>query len=511
MGLWNLNKFPFQPEKLSDNLKNGSLYRILNSPLSKKIILNYLEKDENGITKLEKFVEKFSTDTRGLFQRILKERETIVPYIIFDHICKIFEIERNKLKDMIKTPIIKKSILNVAETIVKYGVKEPLIFAQPLMVVWNITGRCNLRCKHCYEDAGILSKGLPQELTKEEKIKLMEELVETNIPTFAFAGGEPLMDPVFWDLAKIGKEGGLYMSINTNGTIITKQIAEKLKEIGFAYYGVSLDGASSQIHDDFRGVKGAFEKALNGIKNLIEVGEADKVCIAFTVAKENAIIKNQIPEMIKLRDELGIRKVVLYNYIPCGRADFSNDLTCEEREKLFEIFYDDLKQGKESLLSTAPQFGRYCKQMYELGYGQHTVIGHFTSGNAKKLKNLVELIGGCGAGRAYIAIQPDGRITPCVYIPDVYIGSMKVNGEIRKENLLFVWDNSEVLRTIRDRRNHPERYGCKGKYFSVCGGCVARSYAYFGDFTAPDPGCILNKEIIENMKLSSSCLQSGTK
>lgn len=504
MGLWNLNRFPFQPEKLSENLKNGSLYRILNSNLSRKIISNYLQKDEDGITKLEKFVEKFSTDTRGLFKRILEERETIVPYIIFDHICKIFEIERTKLKEYIKNPLIKRAILNVAETIVKYGVREPLIFAEPLMVVWNITGRCNLRCKHCYEDAGVLSKGLPTELTNEEKIKLMEEIVKTNIPTFAFAGGEPLMDPVFWELAKIGKEGGLYMSINTNGTLITEKVAERLKEIGFAYYGVSLDGAKDEIHDNFRGVKGSFERALNGIKNLIKVGEGDKVCISFTVARENAILKNQIPEMIRLRDELGIRKIVLYNYIPCGRADFGNDLTCEEREKLFEIFYEDLKSGKESLLSTAPQFGRYCKQKCEIGEGEFTILSHFSSGNAKKLKNLVELIGGCGAGRAYIAIQPDGSITPCVFMPNVYIGSMKKDGVIKKENLIDVWDNSEVLNIIRDRRNHPERYGCKGKYFSVCGGCVARSYAYFGDFTAPDPGCILNKKIVERMMKEKS-------
>ncbi|MGB9677878.1 MAG: SPASM domain-containing protein, partial [Candidatus Ratteibacteria bacterium] len=174
--------------------------------------------------------------------------------------------------------------------------------------------------------------------------------------------------------------------------------------------------------------------------------------------------------------------------------------TCEEREKLFELFYDDLKKGKESLLSTAPQFGRYCKVMCEIGEGDFTVIGHFTSGNAKKLKNLVELIGGCGAGRAYIAIQPDGSITPCVFMPNVFIGNIKENGEIKKENLLKTWENSEILNIIRDRRNHPERCGCKGKYFSVCGGCVARSYAYFGDFVSPDPGCILNKGIINKKK-----------
>ena len=85
-------------------------------------------------------------------------------------------------------------------------------------------------------------------------------------------------------------------------------------------------------------------------------------------------------------------------------------------------------------------------------------------------------------------------------MPDLIIGSMKENGEIKGENLINVWDNSPVLKKIRDRRNHPERYGCKGKYFSVCGGCAARAYAYFGDVEAPDPGCILNKEIVEKLK-----------
>ena len=138
--------------------------------------------------------------------------------------------------------------------------------------------------------------------------------------------------------------------------------------------------------------------------------------------------------------------------------------------------------------------------MFELGKGKYSVIGHFTTGNAEKLKTLVELIGGCGAGRAYIALQPDGSITPCVFMPDVVIGNIKKNGEIKAENLIEVWENSEVLNEIRDRRNHPERYGCKGKYFSVCGGCVARAYAYYRDFKAPDPGCILNKEIVESLK-----------
>ena len=504
MGLWNLNNFPVTPDKLT-NVREGLLYRFLNSTLTRNVLNNYLKETDSGEILLEGVIKNLPEDNMLFLKRIYKERGNFILYTIINHICKLFNIPHKELKNMLSNPLIKKSILNVTETVAEYGVSKPMIFAEPLMAVWNITGRCNLRCKHCYEDAGVLSKGLPTELTEEEKIKVMEEIVKTNIPTFAFAGGEPLMDPVFWKLAEIGKKAGLYMSINTNGTMITEEAAERLKDIGFAYYGVSLDGSTADVHDNFRGVKGSFERALNGIKNLIKVGEADKVCISFTVAKEN---KNEIPEMIKLRDKLGIRKVVLYNYIPCGRAGFENDISCEEREELFELFYNDLQEGRECLLSTAPQFGRYCKQMYEKGYGEYTVLGHFSSGSVEKLENLVELIGGCGAGRAYIGIQPDGSITPCVFMPDVCIGSIKQNGEIKKEHLLDIWKNCEVLNIIRERRKHPERYGCNGKYFSVCGGCVARSYAYFGDFTSPDPGCILNKNILEeasDKKIKVTC------
>lgn len=493
MGLWNLNNFPLEPTRLASQLKSESLFSFLNSNFVRNKVRDYLKKESNGKTVLGNLVEKYAIDNRPLLERIFKAPNTIIPYAVFDYLRKLFGLKKENLSVAIENPKIKRALLNVIETIEKYGVSMPLVFSQPLMLVWNVTARCNLRCKHCYEDAGTLSKGLPKDLTKEEKIRVMEEVCKLNIPTFAFAGGEPLIDPVFWKLAKIGKERGLYMSINTNGTLITEEVAERLKEMEFAYYGVSLDGASAQVHDSFRGVKGAFERALKGIKNLVNVGEGDKTCISFTVARENSIVRNEIPKMLELRDKLGIRKVVLYNYIPCGRGGRENDLTCEEREKLFEFFYKDL-QRKEALLSTAPQFGRFCRQMYEEGRGEYTVLGHFSSGSAKELSSLVELIGGCGAGRAYISLQPDGSITPCVFMPNLIIGNIKKNGEIRGENLIEVWDNSPVMEKIRRRRNHPERYGCGGKYFNVCGGCVARAYGYFGDLEAPDPGCIYNKQ-----------------
>ncbi|MCX7705994.1 MAG: radical SAM protein [bacterium] len=489
MGLWNLNNFPFSSSELKDILKKKSTYKILNSDLTRQVLKKYLEVGNGGVTKLEELILKYSLDARCSVRRFLEDKGTLIPYIIFDYICSVFGLDRNTLAESIKTPKIRKTILNVAETIIEFGVHEPLIFAQPLMLVWNITYKCNLRCKHCYEDAGSLSKCKFHELTGNEKIKVMEEIVKTNIPTFAFSGGEPLLDPIFWQVAKIGKNAGLYMSINTNGTLITEEVAGKLKELGFAYYGVSLDGAGPEIHDNFRGVDGSFEKALNGIKNLIKIGEADKVCISFTVTRYNI---NEIEKIIKLRDELGIRKVVFYNYIPCGRAGIENDPSPFEREQLFEIFYNELKNGRNALLSTAPQFGRYCKQMYEKHFGEWTIMGHFASTSIKELNNLADLIGGCGASRVYIALQPDGTITPCVFMPDLRIGNIKSDGTISNRNLLKIWKESKILQLIRERRKHFESAGCRGKYFSVCGGCIARIYAYTRNFVACDPGCILN-------------------
>jgi radical SAM protein with 4Fe4S-binding SPASM domain len=145
-----------------------------------------------------------------------------------------------------------------------------------------------------------------------------------------------------------------------------------------------------------------------------------------------------------------------------------------------------LAQRDASGCTTAPQFGRICAQhsrpdLIPLAHGSH--------GQGKDLVVLTELVGGCGIGRAYFALQPDGRITPCVYLPDVTVG------HVRQDHFLDLWHHSPLLNSLGDRVDLKGHCATR-EYQAVCGGCRARAYAYFGDFKGPDPGCINNAAAI---------------
>jgi len=136
---------------------------------------------------------------------------------------------------------------------------------QPI-VVWNVTNRCNLSCQHCYLDAQ--NKDYEQELSFEQAKAFILDLARMEIPVLLFSGGEPLIRPDLFRLARLACEKGVRSVLSTNGVLITKEIAERIKEAGFQYVGVSIDGVQS-THDTFRNLPGAFSKAMRGIRNCL--------------------------------------------------------------------------------------------------------------------------------------------------------------------------------------------------------------------------------------------------
>ncbi|MGQ9623880.1 MAG: radical SAM protein, partial [Candidatus Bathycorpusculaceae bacterium] len=160
----------------------------------------------------------------------------------------------------------------------KYGVRVPFTPAGPFEIVWNFTYLCNLRCKHCYEDAG---GGKRTELSTEEAKQVLDRLSKIagiGLPALSFSGGEPLIRRDFFEVAAYAKKRIGYVSIATNGTLITKDNAKRIKDVGIDYVEISVDGASSALHDEFRGIPGAFEKTMEGVKNCVEEGV--DTCIA---------------------------------------------------------------------------------------------------------------------------------------------------------------------------------------------------------------------------------------
>lgn len=465
MGLWVVSKRKFNVVKLKFLLENAVSTRIVNSAL---------EKEPNGKTKLENALDSYGENSNLSFI----ERTKLIPITkVLDIIRRGFNREEKAFKQDLKDPTIRKVILNSFRSLQKYGLELPQTFAMPMMVVWNYTNNCNLKCKHCYQDAGSAGAG-KEELSAEERFRVIDDIASNDIPTIFFSGGEPIIRQDFWDIARYAKEKGLYLSIASNGTLFTKENAKKAKDIGFGYVAVSLDAATSEKHDAFRGVPGMWNRSIEGIRNLIDAGVA--TCIQYTFSRDNA---DELPKMFELREKLGAYKVIVYNYIPVGRGGFENDPTPEQREEAYKVMYDELEAGHQVVASTAPQLGRYCKQHD----ANSVIISHYAEAKSKELGIIAEIVGGCGAGRAYCAIQPDGKVTPCVYMPDLVVG------DLRKQSFKEIWEESPVMISLRDRSDLQGRCAtCE--YKALCGGCRARAYAYFGDLKGADPGCIFNRE-----------------
>ncbi len=404
--------------------------------------------------------------------------------------AELFGANPLSIKEQFKQPYWRKGIASTLKGIVKFGAKKPFTTGAPLLVVWDYTYKCNLKCKHCYSSAG---KAHLREMNTKEALKTVEKLAEADVTSLAFSGGEPLMRKDFFEVARRANEHGMYTALATNGTLITREVARKLREAGIKYVQVSLDGAKPETHNSFRGTPWAYERAIEGIRNCIEEGLF--VEVATTITKLNY---REITEIIELCKKMGVPWIMAYNFIPTGRGReiIKLDLTPEEREELLREFIKRTYLGNgPTLLSTAPQYARVAIQVAnEMNRNAIVMPTHFCNIPATgKVMQVADFIGGCGAGRIYCAIEPDGAVQPCVFMP------IKV-GSILEDEFEDLWLNNKVLNDLRDRSKLKGSCGtCEFKY--VCGGCRARAYAYFNDYLAPDPGCIRNinywRDIVE--------------
>jgi len=395
---------------------------------------------------------------------------------------RIFRVKHEDLKAYFKDTTTRRGLASVLKGIGEYGITKPQRLGAPFLVVWNYTNACNLNCKHCYQSAGKIA---PDELNTEERLQIIDEMADAGVVAIAFSGGEPLMRKDFYEIASRAKENGMYVALATNGTLLTKDVVKKLKASGVEYVEISLDAATPERHDDFRGVPGAFSKTLAGIANCVE--QDIFTCIATTVTQANLY---DIPLLIDLAEQAGAKRFLAFNFIPTGRGKVDLDITPEQREEFLRMLFEKSKETKIEILSTAPQYARVC---LECSKGEMVAPTHFYVGQAYwDIEVLAEFIGGCGAGRLYCALQPNGDVTPCVFMPGLTVGN------IRETPFLDIWHDSEVMQALRDRDLLRDNcHSCE--YKCVCGGCRARAYAYSGDYLMSDPGCVNNKAFYDRL------------
>ncbi|MHA2349078.1 MAG: radical SAM protein [Candidatus Thorarchaeota archaeon] len=387
--------------------------------------------------------------------------------------------------------------ISVISGLAKFGAKKPFVPGSPFQIVWNVTKTCNLRCRHCYEEAG---KSAYDELSTEEALLCVDRLADAGVVFLAFSGGEPTLRPDIIKLISRAATSGMYVAIATNGTTFANpERVRSYKKAGLKFVQVSLDGTEAKTHDSFRGVSGTFEKTVKGIENCVEEGLF--VEVSMTVTHHNL---SEVPSMIELCEDLGVKWLMLYNFVPVGRGKemVDMDLTPSEREALLYRLWDRIESKTASkhleVLTTAPQFGRIAREMSIATISSCTTSTegivaptHFSNTRLPlPMKDLIEFVGGCGAGRFYLALEPNGDIYPCVFFP--HISKVRV-GNILNDDFSDLWASSRILKRLRSK--DLLQGACRTcEKRTVCGGCRARALGYFDDELAPDPGCIRNME-----------------
>ena len=317
----------------------------------------------------------------------------------------------------------------------------------PLVISWNVTRKCNLKCSHCYINA--TKEELRGELTTEDAKRLMDQISNVSRPLLILSGGEPLLREDIYDLIRYGASKGFRMGLGSNGSLIDEAVAKKLKDAGVKTVSISIDSSIPEKHDEFRGVKGSWQKAINAITALKQNGVL--VQVNTTVTQQN---HGEIDEIMSLAEELGVENFHLFFLVPTGRGTKIADLSPALYEGMIKSTF--AKTAKHTLNvrpSCAPQFMRIAKDMG---------------------LDMRQWIRGCIAGLYYCRVYPNGDITPCPYLP------VKL-GNIREKTFSEIWFKSEVFTNLRNFNKLKGKCGdCD--YRSLCGGCRARAYGLSSDF-----------------------------
>ncbi|MFA6498312.1 MAG: radical SAM protein [Desulfurivibrionaceae bacterium] len=341
---------------------------------------------------------------------------------------------------------------------------------EPKWIAWEITRRCNLKCVHCRSSSGLEAKGHP-DFTLDEAKRVLDDIASYGKPVVVLSGGEPLLRPDVFEIATYGTGLGLRMCLATNGTLVTQEICGKIKEAGIKMVSLSLDGASAQVHDDFRCQPGAFAGTLNAAKLFRENSIPFLINSSFT--KRN---QDEIPKIYHLAKEIGATAWYMFMIVPTGRGeDIMDELIAPEDYEKLLVWHYEMEKGEKDILvrpTCAPNYYRVVlQQAKEKGDDYERRTLQFSTGGSK----------GCLAGQLISLIDVDGNVLPCSYFP-------LAAGNIREKSFKDIWEKSELFHDLRNFKAYKGRCG-SCEYVNVCGGCRARAYAVTGDYMAEEPYC----------------------
>ncbi len=336
-------------------------------------------------------------------------------------------------------------------------------------VIWMITNMCNLKCKFCYLKAGSM---LTNELSTEEALQLIDELIELGKPLLFISGGEPLLRPDVSQLLSYAAENGLKIILSTNGTLVTSQIVDLIARLGIHYVALPFYGLKT-LHEHYTGVHGSFDAVLKAISRLKERGL--NICIKMIALKP---LMDAFSKILEFVAKLKVDLVYICDLMPCGRGVNLRDemLSLDDWRNLLDIIIQECIIGSrysfEIDIGAHPSTAIYVfEKLKSLGYNVSSVLNKMAK---RKL---------CPVGRGFIAISPAGDILPCNFLPTYSIGNIRTCGLkdiVKSHNIKSLGDTSKLTGRC---------FTCT--YRDLCGGCRAKAFLYNGDLYSSDPTCLI--------------------
>ncbi len=356
------------------------------------------------------------------------------------------------------------------------------------VVVWNVTRVCNLKCLHCYAHA--VEKDNGQELSGEQARAMIDDLAAFGVPVILFSGGEPLMRHDLVDLANYAVDKGVRAVISTNGTRISKKKAKELKKVGLSYVGVSLDGME-EVNDRFRGKKGAFKEAMEGIKNCQDVGL--KVGLRFTI---NRINIHDIPNIFNLLEELEIPRACFYHLVYVGRGSelIAQDLNHMETRRVLDLIIHRTKDlhdrgmSKEVLTVDNHADGPYL----------YLRMVEEKNRRSNEVFQLLKMNEGNNSGRGIGCISWDGSVHADQFWRHYSFGN------ILERPFSRIWTDlsNPLMAKLKDKKRYVKGRCSTCQWLDICGGNFrVRAEAVTGDIWAPDPACYLTDDEITRKEI----------
>lgn len=351
------------------------------------------------------------------------------------------------------------------------------------VVVWNSTKACNLHCVHCYYSAN--TRPDPDALTTAEARAFIDDLAAFGAPVLLFSGGEPLLRDDLFELGAYAAERGIRAVISTNGTLIERKVAQRIKEAGFSYVGVSLDGIG-ETNDRFRGVRGAFEAALRGIRHCTEVGI--RVGLRLTLNKHNY---EDLADILDLLEEERIKRACFYHLVYAGRGSRmrDDDLSLDESRAAVDLIFDrteDFHQrGIELEILTVDNHadGPYLLRRVQARQPER----------ADEVLQLLLWNGGNSSGVGIGAVDHQGNVHADQFWQHYTFGN------VRERPFSQIWTDTDdpLMAGLKNRKPLLKGRCAACQYLDICNGNFrVRAEAVYDDVWAPDPACYLtDKEI----------------